>query len=237
MRLKHLIRLIVPSILLFIPYLSAWSQEPDYREIFGKDWKKAEEFVATNEYWMKPLLERQRIDYRITMAVIFPEIVRYSALRDMMEITLLKALYVNVGEEYANFSIGNFQIKPSFATLVCENEYSRILRRRGINIPDKKDFKTGRDFRSEIVKTLEDTRAEFNYIIVFMKICDHMFDMSQMTDREKVVLISTTYNYGFNHSLEEIQEMAGKHYFNIRLFSSENYSYSEIALCWYECSE
>ena len=226
--------LFVLGIFMLVPYISVRSQEPDYREIFGKDWEKADEFVLANEYWIKPLLDKQRIDYKITMAVIFPEIVRYSALRDRIEITLLKALYVNIGEEYANFSIGNFQIKPSFATMVCENEYSRILRRHGIKIPEKKDFKSGRDFRADIIKSLEDTRTEFNYIIAFMKICDRMFEMNRMTDKEKVVLISTAFNFGFNHSMEEILDMSGKHYFNTRLFSSDNYSYSDVALFWYE---
>ena len=43
------------------------------------------------------------------MSVVFPELVRYSALRDKMEITLLKALYINVGRDYANFSLAIFR--------------------------------------------------------------------------------------------------------------------------------
>ena len=42
---------------------------------------------------MQPVLEKNHISYPIAIAVIFPELVRYSALRDKMEITLLKTLY------------------------------------------------------------------------------------------------------------------------------------------------
>ena len=87
----------------------------NYRETFGRDWDKALSFVAENRNWIAPELEQYNVSYPVAIAVIFPELVRYSALRDKIEITLLKALYINLGEEYANFSIGPFQMKPSFA--------------------------------------------------------------------------------------------------------------------------
>ena len=46
------------------------------------------------------------VDVRFRRQVIFPELVRYSAIRDKMEITLLKTLYRNLGEDYADFSVG-----------------------------------------------------------------------------------------------------------------------------------
>ena len=91
------------------------SQSLNYPEIFGDDWKKAMLFESENRSWMEPILAKNHISYPLAVAVIFPELVRYSALRDKMEITLLKALYINLGDDYANFSIGQFQMKPSFA--------------------------------------------------------------------------------------------------------------------------
>ena len=64
---------------------------------------------------MKRLCDKYDVSYPMAIAVVFPEIVRYSAIRDKIEITLLKALYINLGEDYADFSIGQFQMKPSFA--------------------------------------------------------------------------------------------------------------------------
>ena len=89
------------------------SQPLNYREVFGDDWKNAVSFEKENRNWMKPALEKYHISYPVAIAVVFPELVRYSALRDKMVITLLKTLYINLGSDYANFSIGRFQMKPS----------------------------------------------------------------------------------------------------------------------------
>lgn len=40
---------------------------------------------------------------------------RYNALKDDIESESLKVLYVQFGKTYADFSIGVFQMKPSFA--------------------------------------------------------------------------------------------------------------------------
>jgi hypothetical protein len=213
--------------------LSAPGQNLDYSMVFGKDWEKAEEFVASNEDWIRADLKLERIDYLTAVSVIFPELIRYSALRDMMEITLLKALYVNLGDDYANFSIGNFQIKPSFAQEVCESEYPKLLSRQGLRIPDRSDFKSDREYRSAIVSSLEDTRTEFNYIVRFIKICESKFDLEMMDEPCRVVFLSTAYNYGFNRTRQEIENMKDKKYFSTRLIGTEFYSYSDISLYWY----
>src|SRR5512133_283654 len=116
-------------LLLLLAIQGLRAQEPDYEAIFGDDWLKAEEFERENRNWMEPVLEKYDIPYRLAISVVFPELVRYSALRDKMETTLLKALYVNLGDEYANFSIGHFQIKPSFASIIRE-EAPKALGRR-----------------------------------------------------------------------------------------------------------
>jgi hypothetical protein len=100
---------------------SGLSQSINYEDLFGDDWKKAVTFEKENRIWMEPLLVKNHISYPIAISIIFPELVRYSALKDKMEITLLKTLYVNLGEDYANFSIGQFQMKPSFAEMIREN--------------------------------------------------------------------------------------------------------------------
>ena len=106
------VKLTIPHTLftfLLIPYFSS-AQQLDYRAIFGDDWQRAEQFLVENRKWIEPELTAYKIDFNEAMAVVFPELVRYSALRDFMETTLLKALYINLGEEYADFSIGQFQI-------------------------------------------------------------------------------------------------------------------------------
>ena len=116
------------------------SQNADYREIFGDDWNKAIAFERENRSWMEPILAKNHISYPLAIAVIFPELVRYSALRDKMEITLLKALYINLGEDYANFSIGQFQMKPSFAEIVRKQAPSVLGRRSEIAFKNPSEY-------------------------------------------------------------------------------------------------
>jgi len=212
---------------------TALPQALNYREIFGEDWNKAVLFERENKAWMEPVLERNHISYPLAVAVIFPELVRYSALLDKMEITLLKALYINLGDEYANFSIGRFQMKPSFAELIREQANSVLNRRSGIRFMRKSDYDDIKDYRKSIVSDLEDPVSEFNYLVAFMKICEKNFRTGRMEETDALKFIATAYNYGIDKSFAEIEKMTDKKFFNTKLFRTENYSYADVALFWY----
>src|SRR5665811_1506451 len=173
---------------------SAWSQAINYQEVFGDDWKKAQAFERDNRSWMEPLLVKNHISYPLAIAIIFPELVRYSALRDKMEITLLKTLYVNLGEDYANFSIGQFQMKPSFAEMIREQSPAVSGRRSGITFKQKPDFDNIKDFRKSIVADLEDVKSEFNYLVAFIILCEKKYKMNRNDEVIRLEFIATAYN-------------------------------------------
>jgi hypothetical protein len=220
--------------------LSAWmfntvlAQTINYQEVFGDDWNKAMAFERTNRIWMEPVLVKNHISYPIAIAVIFPELVRYSALRDKMEITLLKTLYVNLGEEYANFSIGQFQMKPSFAELIRLRAPEVMNRRSGIVFKSESDFDDIRNFRKSIVSDLEDIRTEFNYLVAFMKICEKSYKTDSNDNLSRLKFIATAYNYGIDKTSSQIENMMDKKFFNTKLFKTENYSYADVSLFWYK---
>jgi hypothetical protein len=208
-------------------------QSVNYREIFGDEWKKAQVFEKENRTWMEPLLAKNHISYRLAIAIIFPELVRYSALRDKMEITLLKALYVNLGEDYANFSIGQFQMKPSFAEIIREESKAVLGKRSGITFRLKPDFDDIKDFRRSVVADLEDMKSEFNYLIAFIKLCEKKYQINRKDELHRLKFLATAYNYGIDKSASQIETMTDKKFFNTRLFKTENYSYSDVSLFWY----
>jgi hypothetical protein len=191
-------------------------------------------FVKENKNWMEPILVRNRISYPLAIAVIFPELVRYSALRDKMEITLLKALYINLGEDYANFSIGQFQMKPSFAEIVREQGPSVMGRRTGIIFKDKSEYDDINNYRKSIVNDLEDPRTQINYLITFFKICEKNYKTNRKDEIKKLKFLATAYNYGIDKSTFQIESMIDRKYFNTKLFKTENYCYSDISLFWYK---
>lgn len=231
-------RIQIKLILVFLAFLTlfslSYSQSIDYQSVFGSDWTKAKAFEAENREWIEPLLKKHNISYPLAIAVIFPELIRYSALRDKMETTLLKTLYVNLGEYYANFSIGQLQMKPSFAESIRKQAPSVLSRRSGIVFMDETEFSDIKNYRKSIVTDLEDPKIQFNYLIAFIKICEKRFKISRMDEITRIKFLATAYNYGIDNSVDQINNMIDKKYYNTKLFKTENYSYSDVAVFWYQ---
>jgi len=224
---------LITTIYLFLRFTFATSQPIDYQSVFGDDWTKAEAFEMQNRIWIEPLLKKHNISYPLAIAVIFPELVRYSALRDKMETTLLKTLYVNLGEYYANFSIGQLQMKPSFAEIICIQAPSVINRRSGIVFRNETEFSDIKTFRKSIVTDLEDPKIQFNYLVAFFKICEKKYKIRMMDEITRVKFLATVYNYGIDKSKDQVNSMMNKKFYNTKLFKTENYSYSDVSLYWY----
>ncbi len=220
---------ILSVIPVLFPVTSVYSQ-PDYPEIFGNDWQKALAFVDENKTWIKPALSKFAIPYSETIAVVFPELVRFSALRDKMEVTLLKTLYRNIGDDYADFSVGVFQVKPSFAERIIEESRGSTI---GRLFKTRDEFENDYQFRAYVISDLEDPEREFGFIVAFMNICQKKFRISMEDEASRIKFLATAYNTGFWKSKEEIRMMSDKKYFNTKLFKTENYSYADVSLFWY----
>ena len=210
---------------------SSCAQTPDFKEIFGQDWDKAVKYEKENRVWIEPLLKKNHISYPVAMAIIFPELIRYSALRDKMETTLLKTLYVNLGEDYANFSIGEFQMKPSFAEKIRSQLNSN---NRGKNAFRKiEEFDDVKDFRKSIVKDLENPEIQTYYLIAFIKICESKFSISRMEESYQIRFLATAYNFGFEKARKDVDAMIPRKFFSTKLIKNETYSYADISVFWY----
>jgi hypothetical protein len=151
-----------------------------------------------------------------------------------MEITLLKTLYVNLGDDYADFSIGQFQMKPSFAEMIRENAPVATGPNFEIKFNQISDFDDIKDFRKSIISDLEDPKSQINYLIIFIKICENKFKISRKDDLSKVKFLATAYNFGIDKKEEVIESMIDKKFFNTKLFKTENYCYADVSLFWFK---
>jgi hypothetical protein len=226
---ERTMRVLMIIILLSSPFLQAQSQSLNYPEIFGDDWKKAVEWEQDNRVWMKHALDERDISYPLAISIIFPELIRYSALRDKMETAMLKTLYVNLGDEYADFSIGMFQMKPSFAESVRE----KMPHSNGL-FENRHDQDDDVAYRKSIVKDLEDPRVQINYLIAFIKICERSIKIPGYDELLRVKFYSTVYNFGFKMNPGDVGKMTDKKFFNTKSFKSHDYSYSDISVFWYK---
>ena len=93
----------------------AWSAPvPEYEKIFSTEYIRAlKEIVTHKSDWSKKIISLGG-DPDLLIPVVFPELLRFNILQNRMETSMLRLFYVNVGESYANFSVGVFQMKPSF---------------------------------------------------------------------------------------------------------------------------
>jgi hypothetical protein len=216
-----------------LPSNVSGQQQLNYGELFGTDWQKAISYLNENDSWIRPSLEKYDIPYNEAVAVIFPELVRYSAIRDKMEITLLKTLYRNLGDDYADFSIGVFQVKPSFAEKIRSLTPEIMGKKTKLLFKKRSYYKYDHNYRAAIIIDLENPKTELNYLIAFFLICIDRFNPDQLNRESKIKFLATAYNTGFWKSKEDIINMEEKKFFNTKMFRTENYSYADVALYWY----
>lgn len=132
-------------------------------------------------------------------AIVFPEVMRYNLLRDGIEAESLRTLYVQFGKEYANFSVGLFQMKPTFAETV-ETKANQLL-------PDsilkelqlQYDATDAEAVRRERIERLQDEDWQLVYLTAFACICKKNYEHKKFTSQtEKLQWYATVYNAGFD---------------------------------------
>ncbi len=228
-------------IFLLVSVLTGWAcfssgQSVSYQDIYGADWAKAWRFVEENQDWMKKSCTLFRVDYSLAVAVVFPELVRYSALRDRMEITLMKALYVHKGSEYADFSVGIFQIKPSCAETILTEVMLNGERRFSRYFSHLHHTLSERDKRTVLLKELEDPEAQFIYVLAIIRLLDRRFGTIAWTDPQgKVKFYAAAYNSGFNAPEAQIRQFINAPLFHTGLVKpAVCYAYSAVSATFYD---
>jgi len=202
-----------------------------YDLIFSEDYANAKYFVSKHSSELKNASFIYKHGYFFSTAIVFPEIMRYSAIKDVIETTALELVYVNNGAEAADFSIGRFQMKPSFVESlekeICTNDsltevYQEIL--LSINYTEKEK-------RQLRVERLKNTKWQLIYLHAFIAVCDERFKKSVYKNKnEKLILYATAYNSGFNQSAERLIKKSIKKCFPYgEKHEGTQYAYSDIS--------
>lgn len=208
------------------------AESPDYPAIFGERYADGERFLRQNE-WIAGALRLPPADARIALAVVFPELVRYSALEDDIQVRALKVLYVQYGRAHANFSVGRFQMKPSFAEQV-EADYRRLFshRERGaIGIPafERGDTPAARERR---VRRLDDMDWQVRYLRLFMLVMGKRYPGVATGGVEaRLRFHATAYNTGYAAGEAAIRRRIGRRRFHVaRFLPADTYDYADVAV-------
>lgn len=162
------------------------------------------------------------------LSVVGPEWVRYSMVRDLMETKALEFAYVRFGREAADFSIGPFQMKPSFI---------EDLEKAGTGMPGL-GFSTPDPVlqRRLRVQRLKEVRWQFFYAFAFYAISQNRFAAVLADDEsQQLALIASAYNFGFTKSISSIEKWQTAAVFPYgSSFRGQQESYAHAALRFYE---
>ncbi|MBI4648608.1 MAG: hypothetical protein HY738_18990, partial [Bacteroidia bacterium] len=176
------------------------------------------------------------IDTSLVVSVVFPELIRYSYLSDFFETSALELIYTEYGCEAADFSIGRFQMRPSFIENLEKyvagnsdliNKYGFICDFIGDSQPK---------IRAERIARLKILKWELIYICCFADIIASKFpNVQQKEQKEKIKFFASAYNHGFDTSSNEIINWIDAKYFPFgQSATCVQYSYCDIAYDFYE---
>ena len=205
----------------------------DYKKDFGNDYTHTVQWLKLNSTGFEQAAKLFSIPAHNLKAIVFPELIRYNTVYDAIEINSLKYLYVSEGKDYADFSVGNFQMKPSFAEMIeaDANQYldEKMLRLSGF---DKlKDIGDNEDSRKERIARITTVQQQLLYLCAFYKICEVKFaDKVFISANDKIKFYATCYNAGYSHSYESVIAAQSKNYFHTgKFFTTANYNYADIS--------
>lgn len=132
---------------------------------------------------------------------------RYSEWKDDIETESLRALYVQFGKEYADFSVGLFQMKPSFAEQV--EEKARLLLPANIYNELQLGYQSNdaQIIRQERIDRLRDADWQLVYLTSFVALCNEWYkDHYFSSELERLQWYATVYNAGLDRSNEYISK-------------------------------
>lgn len=209
--------------------------QPWNKIINSGNYKSACEWVSQNS-WIRDSLISYGISPEDAIPIVFPELMRYSALEDKMEVTGLMVLYTRLGKDYADFSVGHFQMKPSFVQnletdakiYLSKDEIQRIC-------PFLLDGKDNEDNRRKRVNSLSQVTNEVSYLALFYKICLKRFNQIHFkNEAEKIRFLATAYNCGYHHSAANLfQQMSKKQFPVYDGLLINHVNYASLALSWF----
>ena len=199
---------------------------------FNYDINRAIEFIDNNKGKILEISKEYSVDIDIILSIIFPELVRYNYLKDQIEISANKLFYIKWGAEYADFSIGILQMKPTF-----------IERLSNTRKRDKYDDlflypknSSEEDIRGIIINRLQDIEYQLKYLAYFINIIDTSNEVKFKNDFDKIIYYATAYNAGSWYNEENNQKLSKKKTYPYGANNDEikQYSYSDISLYYYQ---
>ncbi len=219
-------------LLLFMGSATAFST--NYQKVFGDDWDAAVCFVKEHHVEWRQEFDLFGVDSRVAEAIVFPELIRYSKWQDEIERAAVNGLYVSKGREGADFSIGHFQMKPSFAEEVEQAwNHSSLSKEYGFVF----NLQPNNEARRSRIRRLSTMQGQCRYLAIFIRLLQQRHpQLSQLPAKEQVRFLATAYNRSFSASFQQIQKMQHERHFHTDVIKTRRtrlYVYADIAASFF----
>jgi len=222
--------------LFFVSTNFAQKREENYSEIFAGNYQQAFKLLQT-EKGIDSIIRSHGFNSKQVTAIVFPELIRYNSIRDKIETFALETLYIQYGKEYANFSVGEFQIKPSFAEMIEIDFLKKFGEKESLRHFQIKASDTiqNQENRMKRLKRIKSKTGMIHYLCLFWKVMNGKYP-TWKSEEEKIKFLATAYNCGYWKSRKEIESFQSRKFFHTGLsIISTKYNYADIA--WYYCQQ
>ncbi len=210
-------------------------QAVKYDVLFADEYKSALNYTSKNVDAFKESGIKYNNDPQLLTSIVFPELMRYSLIKDVLETSALELAYIDGGCEVADFSIGRFQMKPSFVEdLERQIEANDSLKKI---YPTILSFKSSepKAIRTERLKRLSALNWQVIYLNCFVSIVKNKFpEQTFSSPSDKVMFYSSAYNGGYHKSSKHIvNNESAKYYPYGTKYKGDQYSYASVADYFY----
>ena len=205
-------------------------------ESYPNDVRQAIEFLSHHRELKEELGQHLTEEETLmAMAIVAPELSQFSKYEDKVQTRIMARMYVQQGR--GNFSIGYFQMKPSFAEQIervvavderLKKEYKELItkeKRRG------KEDERKREERYDRLERLASLGWQTKYLSAFVAIVrEWTKDIEFETDEEKVRYWATLYNAGIYRKPADIEKLQ-----KVKQFPhwGRGYNYAAVAVEFY----
>jgi hypothetical protein len=208
-----------------------YSQSLTFCDSFESQCDFANTFYKEHKSEFEKLARSVGTNAEFLYAIVAPEITQFSYLENALESHSLKVFYVQGGKEYSNFSIGYFQMKPSFVEELEMGIKHSIQLKKSFDFC-LFDYPNERSSRVTRLKRLETLEWQMIYLQVFYELVEEKFRNKKFKNvYEKLSYFSAAFNSGFNKSIEDLKLMQKKRMFPH--FSENKFNYSDLSCGFY----
>lgn len=218
-------------LLLCLPFLL--KGQSDYCSWQAANCQAVEEFVLKHHDEIARQAAFAKEAPSFFLAVVAPEIANFNAIRNEVEYRMLEVFYVEKGKDYANYSVGYFQMKPIFVEQL-ETELNSRKEMKALRAAFRYYSNDPKEIRAMRVRRLKSVFWQLRYLMLFHRLIKVRFpQLEKVSLQKRLEFTAAAYNRGYTHREATIRQWMQVAWFP-NYGQPPAYIYSDLALDFWE---